>query len=136
MRKPEQLFYDLIKKYLPGDISRIENIVDNGTPDLSCAAYGRDYWVELKSHPDEEFEGIDQIVSYIEPTQKVWHARRTKVGSLIFVICRFKDCIVGLYAENNNYYTAFLMEKKGNTFDWEHMRTRIRYHCDNTTSVF
>lgn len=137
MRKPEQLFYDLIKKYLPGDVSRIENTADAGTPDLTCAAYGRDFWIELKSHPEVKYkDDLRQVYEYIEPSQRVWHARRSKFGSLIFVICRFEDCIIAMFPDGTNYQFAFRLEKKGKSFDWERLKEMIRFCCDHTKLVF
>ena len=75
MATPEQNFWKLIKKHLPGDVSRIENIADNGTPDVSGACGGQDYWIELKIYPNK-----------LSKEQKVWHLRRMKQGSLIFTI--------------------------------------------------
>lgn len=49
MRLPEQKAWDLLKPRLPGDISRVENTADAGTPDATGAYIGIDYWVELKA---------------------------------------------------------------------------------------
>ena len=136
MRKNEQLFWDLIGKYLPGDVSRIENTVDAGTPDITCAAWGRDYWVELKSHPDADYISMTQVEKWIEPAQRVWHARRSKVGSLIFLIVRFRTEILAWYAEGITYVPAFHLVKLGNGYNWTHMKEAIRNHCDHTKLVF
>ena len=75
---PERTFWELIKDHLPGDVSRIENGADEGTPDVS-GAYGRDYWVELKVCFNKR--DLAQVPSLLLASQVVWHLRRARHGS-------------------------------------------------------
>lgn len=62
-------------RYGVGDeshLTRIENAVSFGTPDVNMGYYGRDYWFELK----REVNGY----STIRPTQVAWIIKRMKLG--------------------------------------------------------
>ena len=86
MNKPEQKFWTLLRPQMPGDVSRIENMVDSGTPDVS-GAWFKDYWVELKVSENKVKE--QDLYKLLRPSQKVWHFRRGKSGSLIFVFVKY-----------------------------------------------
>lgn len=82
MRVKEKQFWKTLKNHLPGDVSRIENVADKGTPDVS-GAWGQDYWVELKVC--ENKTKLRPVHSLLENSQYVWHHRRGKQGSIIYV---------------------------------------------------
>ena len=79
----EKRFWNLIKSHLPGDVSRIENIVDEGTPDVSGAWSNRDYWVELKICHNKK--KLADPTSLCRGSQLIWHLRRARHGSIIFL---------------------------------------------------
>ncbi len=87
MNKTEVKFWTMLKDHMPGDVSRVENMVDVGTPDVSGAFHG-DYWVELKVSSNKEKE--QDVLKLLEPSQKVWHYKRGKCGSLIFVFVQYR----------------------------------------------
>lgn len=117
MRLPEQKAWDLLKEHFPGDISRVENTVDAGTPDITGAYAGIDYWVELKANDSNTV--ITDIIPTLRPAQVVWHRRRAKQGSLIYVILKQKNSI-DVYRCNNRgeYLVVFILEKIKNKFNW------------------
>jgi hypothetical protein len=86
--KKEVSFYNLIKDKLPGSVERVENSVDDGMPDVSCAYYGKDYWIELKV--DLVVKPISSPFDLLRASQKAWHIRRAAEGSIIFVLVRTK----------------------------------------------
>jgi hypothetical protein len=124
----EQDFWELIKEHIPGEANRVENSADNGMPDVSCC-FGIDYWIELKVCSNKE--KIRDIVSLLRDDQIVWHLRRGKLGSLIFVIVRYYSRIViyvwkyekikGILLNNiSSFYKQIgVIERKKNCFDWQ-----------------
>jgi len=59
-------------------------------PDVSGVA-SRDYWVELKVlRTKHKVNGPDVLC---EPLQKVWHRKRTELGSTVFVLIRHHDTL-------------------------------------------
>ena len=112
---PEQNFWNLIKKHLPGKISRIENTVDVGTPDVSGSYVNKDYWVELKvcQNKNKEIEPIKLLRS----TQIIWHLQRR--DSLIFVLVRYPKKILAYELVGNAYLKLFTLTKVKNKFNWE-----------------
>jgi hypothetical protein len=101
----EKQFWNTIKKYLPGDLCRIENSADQGTPDVS-ACDGMDYWVELKVCKNKkDFKDVKKL---LKPEQVIWHLRRGNMGSLIFVAVYYPNMkkLIVLYLynmETHNY---------------------------------
>ena len=129
MRKPEQKFWDLLKKnnVLPGDVSRVENTADTGTPDIS-AAYHKigDYWVELKAVELDFCDCKKSLLDLLEDTQKVWHARRVKQGSKIYVMVRFNDAIYTFACiDRLEYHNIDVTLKEKNTFDYKKITKAI-----------
>jgi hypothetical protein len=119
LRKPEQKFWDLLKNnsVLPGDVSRVENTVDSGTPDIS-GAYWKDYWVELKA-VESDYKPNMQVIKLLEPSQIVWHARRVKHASIIFVMTKFNNAItLDACAAPQIYEPQFVLFKEKNKFDY------------------
>ena len=120
---PERTFWELIKDHLPGDVSRIENGADEGTPDVS-GAYGRDYWVELKVCFNKR--DLAQVPSLLLASQVVWHLRRARHGSIIYVAVRYpnmKRIIFYEYRKGDGiYYPIINLISKGgfNWHDFEH----------------
>lgn len=104
--KPEQKFWELIKDHLPGDVSRVENNADDGTPDVTGAALGVDYWVELKVC--DNLEKIVDPEKLLRPSQNVWNYRRVKNGSKIFIAVRYPNLgTIELYLTEKNTGTFY-----------------------------
>jgi len=82
MNKPEKKLWDKIKKYMPGDTERVENICSTGMPDIS-GAWKKDYWIELKYYSTLKNKSVQDL---LRPSQLGWHRLRAKYGSIIFVI--------------------------------------------------
>ena len=123
MNIKEKQFWKTIKKHLPGDISRIENIADVGTPDMSGAFDNSDYWVELKVCDNKNI--IKGVKNLLKPSQNVWHLRRGNQGSIIFVAVYYPNMKkIFLYKLNriSGYYTILItISKKFNWGDFEAM---------------
>lgn len=107
MTLTEQKFWDLIKDHLPGDASRVENLVDNGMPDIS-GCFAIDYWIELKVCPNKEKHR--SVLSMLRDSQIVWNLRRGKTGSLIFVLVKYTNFIVIYKYEQKNFTTIDKLE--------------------------
>jgi hypothetical protein len=74
--KPEQTFWNQLKKHLPGFNQRIENAAGAGTPDVYCV-WEKSFWIELKVHPND-----------LSPIQKEWHKRNCLNGGHSFVVSK------------------------------------------------
>ena len=123
MNKPEQNFWKLIKTHLPGDVSRVENIADSGTPDVSGAYRSNDYWVELKVCQNNKKERV--IIDLLRPAQSVWHSRRGKHGSKIFVLVQYPqfetNAIVAYsFSYQQKYIFCQRFERYKNRWPWDH----------------
>ena len=126
MRKPEQKLWDKVHKYFPGDVSRVENVVDSGMPDIT-GAFINDYWIELKVIDGPVLPDICKI---LRPSQIVWHARRVKQCSIIFILTEYTLYLhLQLCVAPQKYDTLILLQKKGNTFDYDLLNKTI---ADNT----
>ena len=83
--KPEQkLFHDL-KKQLEKvsktvHLIRVENLIEQGTPDLNCCYEGVEFWLELKAD--------DGRIPRLSKYQIAWHYRRYKSGGRSFILQR------------------------------------------------
>lgn len=120
MNKPEQQFWVLLKSHLPGDVSRIENTADVGTPDVTGAYNGKDYWVELKYCDNKnKIKDVDKL---LRSEQYVWHKRRIKHGSLIFTITRYPNKIV---VESLSLSHKHIFEREKNKWPWNEIESTI-----------
>ncbi|MCK5609902.1 hypothetical protein KAR91_48970 [Candidatus Pacearchaeota archaeon] len=121
---PEQNFWKLIKLHLPGDVSRIENVADVGTPDVSGAYQGKDYWIELKVCKNKI--KITEVTSILRIQQISWHMRRSEHGSLIFVAIYYPNIHRIIFYQKNHEHKMYIpvinmFRKKGfNWGDFEH----------------
>lgn len=125
MNKPEQRFYQLIKGHLPGDVSRVENIADSGTPDITGAYKGKDYWIELKISTN-----IYKIVSpekLLRPAQIVWHTRRGKHYSIIIVLTQYPKTIAMHRYVDKEYMMIKEFAKCNNKWPWAEFERYLIY---------
>jgi len=101
--KPETALWQLLKdkngreKRLPGTTERIENVAGAGTPDVSGAYGGRDYWLELKVCKTKKLKEPRDLLT---PSQRSWQARRVPEGTHLFLIVRHENKIYLYKAEN------------------------------------
>lgn len=93
---PEKDFYNRIKKLLPGDVSRVENIADDGTPDVTAAYGGVDYWVETKVC--DNIRDVRPVNKLLRKSQIVWHMRRVLQGSHIYTLVEYPKFMVAYKA--------------------------------------
>lgn len=71
-------------------LTRIENAVSFGTPDVNMGWFGRDYWLELKV--------IRNGYATIKPTQVAWIMRRlSTVKNIYFLTITMDDTEIALY---------------------------------------
>jgi hypothetical protein len=133
MRGPEAKFYDLLmdkggdprRIHLPGDISRVENIADSGTPDLSGAWNGFDYWVELKALDKDHLAPVEKL---LRPAQVVWGIRRSNQGTRIFVLARILDRMILLKTlRHGKYVPVAVFKKERNKWPWPSFETTFQY---------
>jgi Holliday junction resolvase len=90
MRKPEQRFWDHLhnNKLIHGDVHRIENKVELGTPDVVACYKGTQVWIELKVGKP------NQLLTLIREEQFLWHIMHTFKGEgRVFVLLRYMDSI-------------------------------------------
>lgn len=87
----ERDLWKLIKEHLLGEYERVENLVSAGTPDVSGAFAGRDYWVELKVCRTKKLQDMDKLCSAL---QLRWHHRRACEGSRVFVLVRHGNALL------------------------------------------
>jgi len=120
----ETQFWNLLKEHLPGDVSRVENSADSGTPDVTGAYCNQlkkkaiDYWIELKVCNNKR--KIKSPVDLCRDTQLIWHFRRGKLGSLIYVMVRYPNFIM-VYIWNSGYSMyrpIYKIEMHGSGLDW------------------
>lgn len=83
----EKTFWSGLSKHLPGDTCRIENMTENGTPDVNGCFLGRDYWIELKVCSNKAKER--NVRTLLSEEQLVWHFRRVNAGGLVFVAVKY-----------------------------------------------
>jgi hypothetical protein len=128
---PEANFWQLIKKHLPGDVSRVENTADTGTPDVTGAWEGLDYWIELKVSGLKK--KVEDPANLCREAQLVWHLRRGRQGSLVFVLVRYPRAIrLYIFTERYAQYVCRNIFLQTNGFDWPQftlaIKSEIRRH--------
>jgi hypothetical protein len=64
----------------------VENVVDNGTPDVHCT-FG---WIELKVGVIP-IRASTRVNFGMLPTQRVWHTRWREFGGRSWTLCRLED---------------------------------------------
>lgn len=129
MNQDEVSFWNLIKKHVPGDACRVENYADTGIPDVS-ACWTIDYWIELKvcNNKKKHREPKDLL----RDSQKVWHYRRGKQGSIIFVMVKYSDSIdifTWQWGKSDGilytYEPRNIIRKEKGRFNWEQFKDVI-----------
>jgi len=94
--KPEQKFYQRFARALPKcDITRVENIMESGMPDVNVCYMGMEVWVELKVFVEGRV--------LIRPAQNAWGHRRSFHGGRVLIIAEYPcgDVFVGQFPEIN-----------------------------------
>lgn len=131
MSQPEQQLWKLIKPHLPGDVSRVENMADEGTPDVS-GAWGIDYWIELKVCQNKK--ALADPATLLRDSQIVWHLRRARQGSIIFVAVRYpKQKKIIVYKPE---YTSTCMAHHVTYLPAIIFECKPRYNWDDFTKQF
>jgi penicillin-binding protein-related factor A (putative recombinase) len=74
-----------VKKHYKEDLhlTRLENLVGNGTPDVEGCLCGRQFWIELKCIP-KRTNSLLRI--RFQPSQIPWMQRRQRAGGHVFVL--------------------------------------------------
>ena len=83
--KPEQKLFQDLKKQLEKakkqiHFVRVENLIEQGTPDLNCCYEGVEFWLELKAD--------DGRIPRLSKYQIAWHYRRYKAGGKSWILQR------------------------------------------------
>lgn len=124
---PEQNFWKLIKDHLPGDVSRIENTADDGTPDVTGAWYGQDYWIELKVCNNKR--DLVDVLNLLRVSQRAWHLRRGRHGSIVYVAVRYPNMKRIIIYEMKNIslvYKPVIDIKSKQGFNWGDFEHRFK----------
>ena len=87
MNQLEVKFWKYIKDHLPGDVIRVENAADPGTPDVNGCFKGHEYWIELKVCTNK-IKIVDPK-STLKDSQIVWHLNRGLQKGSIFLMIRY-----------------------------------------------
>ena len=87
MNQLEVKFWKYIKDHLPGDVIRVENAADPGTPDVNGCIEGREYWIELKVCTNKI--KVVKPESTLKDSQIVWHLNRGLQKGSIFLLIRY-----------------------------------------------
>ena len=116
MRQPEQQFWNLLKKHLPGEVSRVENICESGMPDVNGTWRGLDYWIELKVCDNKN--KLRPVKSLLRTEQSVWITRRMRHGCRVYVFVRYPDKIAMYHAIGSTFDMMGVYAKERNSFDW------------------
>jgi hypothetical protein len=138
MNLTEQKLWTLIKDHLPGDVSRVENSVDDGMPDIN-GTWLVDYWIELKVC--ENISKIRDVTLMLRDSQMVWNIRRGKQGCIIFVLVRYSTFMI-LYQWDNvifankinnipNAYIELCRINKTGSFDWNLLELTLKERIKN-----
>ncbi len=108
----EKTLYNKVKRYLPGTVSRVENLCDPGMPDVSGSCEKGDYWVELKApglaHPASDPTYL------LNEHQLPWTRRRLRFGARVFMLVQNKRSITLFKAgliKNKLYYILIYLCK-------------------------
>jgi len=77
----ESKLFALLKKHLKEvHFTRIESYTENGIPDVNACLNGKEIWIELKANTSKDL-GLSKW-------QRVWIAKRIKVGGTVFIMNR------------------------------------------------
>lgn len=135
MPRPEVAFWQLLKEHIPGDKERIENLVSEGTPDVTAAFNGVDFWLELKVCHNTRKE-VDPA-TLCRDSQLIWHTRRGRHGSLIFVAVRYRFAVI-LYqwVKYAVYEKVVLAKYSGNGYCWGILETALKAILYNRKGEF
>lgn len=133
MNLTEQNLWYKLKGYLPGDVSRIENMADVGMPDVN-GTFVLDYWIELKVCGNKS--KLREVEDLLRETQLPWMMKRGKFGALIFVIVGYEEQIViydfscdnkkGILNKDKNFTVIGLIRKKNKSFDYTQLTSIIK----------
>jgi len=113
----EAKLYALLKKHLKKvHFTRIESYTENGIPDVNACYNGRDIWIELKANNSKDL-GLSKW-------QKVWIAKRIKVGGTVFIMNRpLKERALKIYTGSVVLDPSFSSQEPRFTYkepiDWE-----------------
>jgi len=84
--KPELALWTLIRANLPGHVTRVENVVGIGTPDVNACYQGAETWLELKVAKGNYI--------YLRASQVAFCVRRVAEKGRIFFVTRYGDEIL------------------------------------------
>ena len=85
MNQLEVKFWKYIKDHLPGDVIRVENAADPGTPDMNGCFESHEYWIELKVCTNKK--KIVDVKALLKSSQIVWHLNRgIQKGSILVLV--------------------------------------------------
>jgi hypothetical protein len=74
---PEKSFWEFLRPKLTGHVTRFENAVGVGMPDVNIVQNGAEFWLELKAQEGEVL---------IRKEQRVWGLKHSMSGGVVFVI--------------------------------------------------
>lgn len=86
----KQLWKQLREKVGPyGDLTRIENLLEKGTPDVNGSIWGVDFWLELKEIDGWPVRPATPVrIDHYTKEQRLWLRRRTLARGRAFLLLR------------------------------------------------
>ena len=79
---------ELMRADRNADLTRIENAVQLGTPDVNGCVRRTDFWLELKALPKHPKPGAIVKIPHLTQYQRLWHRRRGKAGGRTGLLLR------------------------------------------------
>ena len=105
----EKRLYNRIKKYLPGAVSRVENLCDPGMPDTNGSCKQGDYWIEFK-----DADCVHPVINQdklLDQKQRAWTVKRVRYGATVLLAVQYKQCFTisraRLFSEGLTYTGIF-----------------------------
>lgn len=115
MRQKEQKLWDNFRRHATGSglwLQRVENLVEDGMPDVYGANFTGDFWVELKAterHPARPTTPLLGKKDGLNPDQENWHRKANgKFGIASYILVKTymgTFLISGAYADFINEFT-------------------------------
>lgn len=104
------------------DLSRVENVVENGMPDVNFCSSGREGWIELKHTATVPARASTPVFKTggLRKEQEVWIDRRTRRGGRVFIYAQIGEGLIlvhGVYAKQFNSMT---LSQLGRIARWKH----------------
>lgn len=106
MASESQLWNTLRKVLTQVDVSRVENLVEDGMPDVNGCHEGCEFWIELKQLDEWPKRKSTKVKVGMRPSQLRWIANRGRAGGNVHVL-----------AQVDKTYLLFWWKSVGNLYE-------------------